>query len=196
MRKPDRLSPGATVRCAIYTRKSSDEGLDQEFNSLDAQREACAAYILSQKHAGWVCLPDMYDDGGLSGGTMERPALQRLLGGDRGRQGPDRGRLQGRSAHPFAGRLRQDRRCAGRSPRLVRVGDAAVQYDDLDGPTDAQHAALVRPVRARDRWRAHSRQDRRVKSQGHVDGRQRAARLRRQRPQARRERGRRPTRFV
>ncbi len=80
MRKPDRLSPGATVRCAIYTRKSSDEGLDQEFNSLDAQREACAAYILSQKHAGWVCLPDMYDDGGLSGGTMERPALQRLLG--------------------------------------------------------------------------------------------------------------------
>jgi DNA invertase Pin-like site-specific DNA recombinase len=80
MRKPNRLSPGATVRCAIYTRKSSDEGLDQEFNSLDAQREACAAYILSQKHAGWICLPDMYDDGGLSGGTMERLALQHLLG--------------------------------------------------------------------------------------------------------------------
>ena len=55
MRKPDRLSPGATVRCAIYTRKSSEEGLEQEFNSLDAQREACEAYILSQKHEGWVC---------------------------------------------------------------------------------------------------------------------------------------------
>jgi site-specific DNA recombinase len=67
------------IRCAVYTRKSSDEGLDQAFNSLDAQREACEAYIKSQKHAGWVCLPDAYDDGGLSGATMERPALQRLL---------------------------------------------------------------------------------------------------------------------
>jgi DNA invertase Pin-like site-specific DNA recombinase len=67
------------LHCAIYTRKSSDEGLEKEFNSLDAQREACAAFIVSQKHAGWVALPDLYDDGGLSGGTMERPALQRLL---------------------------------------------------------------------------------------------------------------------
>lgn len=67
------------LNCAIYTRKSSDEGLEKEFNSLDAQREACAAFIKSQKHAGWVALPDLYDDGGLSGGTMERPALQRLL---------------------------------------------------------------------------------------------------------------------
>lgn len=69
----------AIVRCAIYTRKSSEEGLEQEFNSLDAQREACAAYILSQKGAGWIALPAMYDDGGISGGTMERPALQRML---------------------------------------------------------------------------------------------------------------------
>ena len=67
------------IRCAIYTRKSSEEGLEQEFNSLDAQREACEAYIQSQRHAGWTALPNMYDDGGLSGGTMERPALQRLL---------------------------------------------------------------------------------------------------------------------
>ena len=66
-------------RCAIYTRKSSDEGLEQTFNSLDAQREACAAFILSQKHEGWRVLPTLYDDGGYSGGTMERPALQRLL---------------------------------------------------------------------------------------------------------------------
>jgi site-specific DNA recombinase len=69
----------STVRCAIYTRKSSDEGLEQEFNSLDAQREACEAYVTSQRHAGWLALADMYDDGGLSGGTMERPALKRLL---------------------------------------------------------------------------------------------------------------------
>lgn len=67
------------IRCAIYTRKSSEEGLDQDFNSLDAQREACAAYIASQKHEGWVLLRDYYDDGGISGGTMDRPALQRLL---------------------------------------------------------------------------------------------------------------------
>ncbi len=67
------------VRCAIYTRKSSEDGLEQEFNSLDAQREACEAYIASQKHEGWVLLPAHYDDGGISGGTLKRPALQRLM---------------------------------------------------------------------------------------------------------------------
>ena len=67
------------VRCAIYTRKSSEEGLEQAFNSLDAQREACAAYILSQASEGWSNIGEVYDDGGLSGGTLERPALQRLL---------------------------------------------------------------------------------------------------------------------
>ncbi len=67
------------LRCAIYTRKSTDEGLDQEFNSLDAQREACAAYILSQKQEGWIALPTVFDDGGFSGGTIERPALKALL---------------------------------------------------------------------------------------------------------------------
>ena len=66
-------------RCAIYTRKSIEEGLEQSFNSLDAQREACAAYILSQKHEGWAELSDRYDDGGFSGGTMSRPGLQQLL---------------------------------------------------------------------------------------------------------------------
>jgi site-specific DNA recombinase len=67
------------VRCAIYTRKSSEEGLEQDFNSLHAQREACAAYVLSQASEGWTLLPEAYDDGGISGGTLERPALQRLL---------------------------------------------------------------------------------------------------------------------
>jgi site-specific DNA recombinase len=66
-------------RCAIYTRKSSEEGLEQGFNSLDAQREACEAFIKSQKHEGWSCLYERYDDGGLSGATMDRPALRRLL---------------------------------------------------------------------------------------------------------------------
>jgi DNA invertase Pin-like site-specific DNA recombinase len=67
------------IRCAIYTRKSSEDGLEQEFNSLDAQREACAAYVASQIHEGWVLLPETHDDGGLSGGSLERPALQMLL---------------------------------------------------------------------------------------------------------------------
>ena len=67
------------VRCAIYTRKSSEEGLEQSFNSLEAQREACRAYILSQKHEGWNTLAVLYDDGAYSGGTMDRPALRRLL---------------------------------------------------------------------------------------------------------------------
>ncbi|MEM6657111.1 MAG: recombinase family protein [Pseudomonadota bacterium] len=67
------------IRCAIYTRKSSEEGLEQGFNSLDAQREACEAYIASQKHEGWELLPDRYDDGGISGGHLDRPALQQLM---------------------------------------------------------------------------------------------------------------------
>lgn len=79
MVKLTRNAAGAMIRCAIYTRKSSEEGLDQDFNSLDAQREACEAFISSQKQEGWVALPTFYDDGGLSGGDMERPALKRLL---------------------------------------------------------------------------------------------------------------------
>src|SRR5579872_3082932 len=71
--------PKPQIRCAVSTRKSSEEGLEQAFNSLEAQREACCAYILSQKHEGWTPLPRQYDDGGFSGGTMDRPALKHLL---------------------------------------------------------------------------------------------------------------------
>ena len=67
------------VRCAIYTRKSTEEGLEQAFNSLDAQRESAEAYVAAQRHEGWVCLPDRYDDGGFSGGNLDRPAMRRLL---------------------------------------------------------------------------------------------------------------------
>src|SRR2546423_7444410 len=69
----------AKLRCAIYTRKSGEEGLDGDFTSLDAQRESATAYIASQQHEGWVCLPERYDDGGYTGGNMDRPALKRLL---------------------------------------------------------------------------------------------------------------------
>ena len=90
-RKSTREAPsnrvgGQKIRCAIYTRKSSEEGLEQEFNSLDAQREACEAYIKSQRHEGWSVLPQLYDDPGYSGGTMERPALKRLLADIAGRR--------------------------------------------------------------------------------------------------------------
>ena len=78
-------SPKA-VRCAVYTRKSTEHNLDLEFNSLDAQRESCEAYIKSQMHEGWQLLPDRYDDGGISGGSLERPDLQRLLANIRARK--------------------------------------------------------------------------------------------------------------
>jgi len=77
--KPLSRAPTDRVRCAIYTRKSSEEGLEQAFNSLDAQREACQAYVLSQAGERWLALPEIYDDGGYSGGSLERPALKRLL---------------------------------------------------------------------------------------------------------------------
>ena len=84
------------INCAVYTRKSTEEGLEQEFNSLDAQRDAGEAFIASQKSEGWVCLPDRYDDGGFTGGNMERPALKRLMADiDAGRVDLRRG-LQGR----------------------------------------------------------------------------------------------------
>jgi site-specific DNA recombinase len=79
MTRNQMLTPSKRVRCAIYTRKSTEEGLEQEFNSLDAQREAAQAYIASQQHAGWLCLPQAYDDGGYTGGNMDRPALAQLL---------------------------------------------------------------------------------------------------------------------
>lgn len=73
------MSEKRLFRCAVYTRKSSEEGLDQDFNSLDAQHEACCAYIASQRGEGWKLVPTRYDDGGISGGTLERPGLQRLM---------------------------------------------------------------------------------------------------------------------
>ena len=78
-KQPDKPSPLQKLRCAVYTRKSTDEGLEMEFNSLDAQREAAEAFIVSQKHEGWQLVPERFDDGGYTGGNMDRPALKRLL---------------------------------------------------------------------------------------------------------------------
>jgi DNA invertase Pin-like site-specific DNA recombinase len=134
-------------RCAIYTRKSSEEGLEQEFNSLQAQCEACEAYIRSQRNEGWVLARTRYDDGGFSGGNVERPALQRMLADIQG------GRIDiivvykvdrlTRSLADFA-RLVEVFDAPG---GVVRVGDAAVQHDELDGAADPQCAVVLCPVR-------------------------------------------------
>ena len=176
----------ATIRCAIYTRKSTEEGLEQEFNSLDAQREAGEAYIKSQQHEGWVCLADRYDDGGFTGANMDRPALQPAAGRHRGGQGRLRGRLQGRSPEPQPAGLRQDHGDVRAAQGLVRQRDAGVQHGHVDGPADAERAAVVRPVRARDDQRADARQDRRRAAQGEMVGRDADPGLHRRRDQARR----------
>ena len=138
-------APVRKTRCAVYTRVSTDERLDMEFNSLDAQREAGLAYIASQKHEGWIGVGDRYDDGGFSGGTMERPALQRLL------RDVEHGAIDvivvykvdrlSRSLTDFA--------------RIVEIFERhsvsfvsrhpSVQHDDVDGPADAEHPALASP---------------------------------------------------
>ena len=102
------------IRCAIYTRKSAEEGLEQEFNSLDAQREACTAYVASHKAEGWVLLPTVYEDAGSSGGTLERPGLQRLLTDIDAGLVEQIGGLQGRPTDPFPLRLCKARRAARR----------------------------------------------------------------------------------
>ena len=137
----------ALRRCAIYTRKSSEEGLEQEFNSLQAQREACAAFIKSQQGEGWKLVKTAYDDGGLSGGNMERPALQRLLDDIRHAlidvvvvYKVDR---LTRSLADFA----KDGRGLRRAGRVVCGGHPAVQYHHLDGPADPQRAPVIRTVR-------------------------------------------------
>ena len=80
------ISEEKKIRCAIYSRKSHEEGLDQDFNSLDAQRAAAEAYVQSQVHEGWKLLPARYDDGGFSGGNMDRPALNALIDDNHGRE--------------------------------------------------------------------------------------------------------------
>ena len=177
-------------RCAAYTRVSGEEGLQQAFSSLDAQREACEAYVASQRAEGWVLLADRYDDGGYSGGTLERPALGRLLADIEAERIDvvvvykiDR---LSRSLMDFA--------------KLVEIFDRhdvtfvsvtqVVHDDDQHGSADAEHPAQLRAVRTRGDRRADPRQVRSLPRPRDVDGWQRAARLRRARSQARGERGR------
>ncbi len=124
------------VRCAIYTRVSTDHGLDQEFNSLDAQYDAASAYIKSQAHAGWTLIRSRYDDGGYSGGSTDRPDLQKLLDDIRARK------------VDVIVVYKVDRLTRSCAWRLICLGHPAVQYHDLDGPVDAQCASVLCAVRA------------------------------------------------
>ena len=172
------------LRCAVYTRKSSEEGLDMEFNSLDAQREACEAYVASQRPEGWILVPDRYDDGGISGATLERPALKRLLRDIEAGSGRCGGRLQDRPAVALADGFFKTGRCVRRQQRHLRLGDPVLQHHHLHGQADAEHPFVLRPVRARGDRRAHQGQVRGLAQEGHVDGRLCPARLPAGEPQA------------
>ena len=160
-----------TIRCAVYTRKSTDEGLQQEFNSLDAQREAGEAFILSQRHEGWQLVPTHYDDGGYSGGNMERPALKRLLVDIEARKVDcvlvykvDR---LSRSLMDFA-RIMESFDKRGVS--FVSVTQA-VQHHDFTGAPHAEHPPLLRSVRKGDHFRTYPRQAVGRTKKGQVDRR-------------------------
>ena len=159
------------IRCAIYTRKSSEEGLEQEFNSLQAQREACEAFVTSQRHEAWVCLRAGYDDGGFSGATMARPGLQRLLADIAAGRVDIVVVYKIDRLNPLARRFCQDRRDPRCAERVVCFGDAAVQHHKFDGAPDPQCSVVLCAVRARGHRRAHPRQDRRLKKEGDRTGR-------------------------
>jgi DNA invertase Pin-like site-specific DNA recombinase len=136
----------ANSRCAIYTRKSSEEGLEQSFNSLHAQREACESYVQSQKHEGWHALSTKYDDGGFSGGSLERPGLKKLLDDIAG------GKVDtvvvykvDRLTRSLADFAKIVEAFDGKGVSLVSV-HPTVQYDDLDGPAHPKCFALIRSI--------------------------------------------------
>ena len=172
------------LRCAVYTRKSSEEGLEQEFNSLHAQREACEAYIASQRSEGWVLVRDQYDDGGISGGTLERPGLQRLLDDIE----------DGLVDVVVVYKIDRLSRSLADFAKLVEVFDRnGVTFvsvtQSFNTTTSMGRLTLnillsLRPVRARGDGRAHPRQGRRQPQEGHVDGRRAALRLPGREPEA------------
>src|SRR6266404_3475446 len=174
-------------RCAIYTRKSSEEGLEQDFNSLHAQREACEAFIKSQAGEGWRLVKTSYDDGGLSGGTMERPALQRLLGDIN------------QSLIDVVVVYKVDRltRSLTDFAKMVEVFDARgvsfVAVTQQFNTTTSMGRLTLNVLLSFAQFErevtggADPGQDRRLQTEGHVDGRSGADRLRRDRSPPRRE---------
>src|SRR5262249_314887 len=166
--------------CAIYTRVSTEAGLEQDFNSLDAQYDAAQAYIRGQAHAGWTLIRTRYDDGGYSRGSTQRPAPQRLPAPAKDRHVP---------IH-LASQVDRLTRSLADFAKLVELFDAhgvsfvsvtqQFQHDDVDGPTHSQRAAVVCAVRAGGHRRAHSRQGGGLQAQGPVGRRNGAAGIRTQ----------------
>jgi site-specific DNA recombinase len=164
------------VRCAIYTRVSTDQGLEQDFNSLDAQYDASQAYIRSQAHAGWSLLRAKYEDGGFSGGDTDRPALQRLLDDVRA----------GKVDVIVVYKVDRLTRSLADFAKLVELFDkhgvsfvSVTQqlHHHVHGQIDVERAAVVRPIRARGHIRTNSGQDCRLQTQGSLGRRHGAARL-------------------
>ncbi len=130
------------LRCAIYTRKSTEDGLNQPFNTLEAQREAAEAYILSQRHGGWTVVAERYDDGGYTGGNLDRPALQKLI------TDMERGRVDcvvvykvdrlSRSLLDFAANG-----CLRAAWSESGFSHAAIEYDRFDGAVNLEHPLVV-----------------------------------------------------
>src|SRR3984885_13495137 len=172
-----RSQRGKTIlRCAIYTRVSTEHGLEQEFNSLDNQREASEAYIKSQAHEGWKLIRTRYDDGGYSGGSMDRPALQKLLDDVRAHRidvivvyKVDR---LTRSLADFAKLVELFDAHRGSFFSVTQAFNTTTSMGRL-----TLNVLFLRPVRARGHWRADPGQDRRLEEEGHLDGRRRSARL-------------------
>ena len=167
------------VRCAIYTRVSTDQGLEQDFNSLDAQYDASQAYIRSQAHAGWSLLRAKYEDGGFSGGNTDRPAPRRLLDDV----------CAGKADVIVVYKVDRLTRSLADFAKLVElfdkhgvsfIGHPAVQHHHVHGQIDVERAAVVCPIRARGHLGTHPRQDRRLKAQGSLGRRYGPARLRHQ----------------
>ena len=182
-RRHDRSASGrSSVRCAIYTRKSSEEGLEQDFNSLDAQREACEAYILSQKHEGWIALP---------ADVRRRRLLRRHHGAAGAAAAARRHRRPAQIDIVVVYKVDRLTRSLADFAKIVEVFDRhGVTFVSVTqsfntttsmGRLTLNVLLVLRPVRARGHRRAHPRQDRRLEAQGHVDGRSAAARLRRRR---------------
>jgi site-specific DNA recombinase len=170
------------MRCAVYTRKSTEEGLDQEYNSIDAQRDAGHAYIASQRAEGWIPVADDYDDPAFSGGNMERPALRRMMADI------EAGKIDVVVIYKIDRLTRSLADFSKMVEVFERYGVSFVsvtqQFNTTTsmGRLDAEHPAVLRPVRARGHRRTHPRQDRGQQAQGHVDGRRAAAGLRRREP--------------
>ena len=172
-----RTSPPKSVRCAIYTRVSTEQGLEQDFNSLDAQHDASQAYVRSQAHAGWTMLRAKYDDGGFSGGNTDRPALQRLLEDVRA----------GRVDVIVVYKVDRLTRSLADFAKLVELFDqqnvsfvsVTKQFNTTTsmGRLTLNVLLSLCPVRARGHLRAHPGQDRRLQAQGSLGRRHGTARL-------------------